>query len=128
MKLIKRFPTSRGFTLIELLVVIAIIAILAALLFPATKRARRRGRLTLARHEIAQLETAFKAYFEEYHHWPEGVIGDEAANPVDNETFMTGAEITDAMVRMLKGEDVNGQNPKLIPLFSVGGGVVEASR
>ncbi len=57
------FPLQRtAFTLIELLVVIAVIAILAALLFPAFSGIKKNQKLSLAKAELAQLETAIEAY------------------------------------------------------------------
>ena len=114
----RRHYSFAGFTLIELLVVIAIISILAALLIPATGRVRKRARVTVARQQIGQIETAFKAYYSEYRHWPEGVITYEEADPKNNE-FLTGAELTDEMVRMLGGENVSGQNPKQMPFLDI---------
>ncbi len=65
-------PRSRGFTLVELLVVIAIIAILAALLLPALNAAMRRAEETQARTEAKSIETAVKAYLNEYGKFPHG--------------------------------------------------------
>ena len=61
-----------GFTLIEMLVVIAIIGILAGLLLPALAAARERGRRTKARAMCHQIETAWKAYLEDYRSFSDG--------------------------------------------------------
>lgn len=55
-------PASGAFTLIELLVVIAIIAILAAILVPAVKRALDRGREALCQSNVRQLAVGFNVY------------------------------------------------------------------
>lgn len=59
-----------AFTLVELLVVIAIIAILAGLLLPVLSSAKTRAKVTQAKIEMANLETAIKAYETEYQRPP----------------------------------------------------------
>jgi prepilin-type N-terminal cleavage/methylation domain-containing protein len=51
-----------GFTLIELLVVISIIAILAALVFPATAVVKKKQMISVAQAELKQVQTAIEAY------------------------------------------------------------------
>lgn len=55
-----------GFSLVELLVVIAIIGILAALLFPAIGKMLQKAKINKARAEIKAIESAVKAYMNEY--------------------------------------------------------------
>jgi prepilin-type N-terminal cleavage/methylation domain-containing protein len=62
----KQLSSRQGFTLIELLVVIAIIAILAGLLLPALNAVRKKGYESQARTEMKGIETAVKAYMNEY--------------------------------------------------------------
>lgn len=62
MNLVKRV----GFTLIELLVVIAIIAILAALVTPAISSALKRAKSTQSQAEAKSIESAIRAYYNEY--------------------------------------------------------------
>lgn len=66
-------PVSRSaFTLMELLTVIAIIAVLAGLLFPALNASRRAAKEGKAKVQINQIQTALKAYYNEYAVWPSG--------------------------------------------------------
>ena len=52
----------KAFTLVELLVVISIIAVLAALLMPALRRARELGRRTVCMGNMRQLQLAWHTY------------------------------------------------------------------
>jgi prepilin-type N-terminal cleavage/methylation domain-containing protein len=56
---------SEGFTLIELLVVVAIIAVLAALLLPALRKAQESARRSVCLSNIKQLGVAFNLYRDE---------------------------------------------------------------
>ena len=60
---------KRPFTLIELLVVIAIIAILAAMLLPALKSARERGKGASCINNLKQLGQAIQQYADESKGW-----------------------------------------------------------
>jgi prepilin-type N-terminal cleavage/methylation domain-containing protein len=63
-----RTPSARqsSFTLIELLTVIAIISILAGLLLSAIAGARRYAKISQAKTDIKNIQTAITAYYNEY--------------------------------------------------------------
>ncbi|MGQ9661010.1 MAG: type II secretion system protein [Kiritimatiellia bacterium] len=82
-----------AFTLVELLTVIAIIGILAALLLPAVNAVKESGRRARARAEVYQLETAWKAYYDDYRTFP-------AAAPGDN-----GGRMTPQVVGLLNSDN-----------------------
>ncbi len=63
----KTIPAAKhAFTLIELLTVIAIIVILAGLLLPAISAARRYAKIGQAKNDIKNIQTAIRAYYNEY--------------------------------------------------------------
>ena len=59
-------PRRSGFTLVELLVVIAIIALLAGLLFPVIKEARRKGLRTQCESNLRQLSLCLFMHRQDY--------------------------------------------------------------
>ncbi|MDI6448649.1 type II secretion system protein [Anaerobaca lacustris] len=61
----KRSKRERAFTLIELLVVISIIAMLMALLFPVSRRARNQARAIACQAKLRQWGLIFKMYTDD---------------------------------------------------------------
>jgi prepilin-type N-terminal cleavage/methylation domain-containing protein len=65
-----RNSDRRAFTLIELLVVISIIAILAAMIIPASILVKRSGTIRKAKAEIKQVALAIDSYKDKLGHYP----------------------------------------------------------
>lgn len=102
------FIRSSAFTLVELLVVVAIMAILVAILLPGIGAVRNGAKKTKARLDVAALQHAFKAYYNEYAKWP-GNLNDYnnwPASEADVESQINGIEVRGPVVRMLAGENV----------------------
>jgi prepilin-type N-terminal cleavage/methylation domain-containing protein len=59
-----------GFTLIELLIVLFIIAVLSSLLLPAVLKAIVKGKIAVARGQIASLKGALQQYHSDTGHYP----------------------------------------------------------
>jgi prepilin-type N-terminal cleavage/methylation domain-containing protein len=66
-----------GFTLMEMLVVVAIIGVLMALLLPAINAGRGYAKRQRARAEVRQIETAWKAWLNDYRSFPVGNLGED---------------------------------------------------
>ena len=99
----KNFPRS-GFTLIELLVVIAVIAILAALLLPASSRAKNRAQTIACINNLEQLETCCHLYTAEFNDFlPPNQVGG----------FVSGVNTTNAISSV---SNVDSWCPGIAPL------------
>jgi len=102
-----RRKLANGFTLLEMLTVIAIFMILASLILAALNVGRNRSTVLRARRDIAQLKTAWEAYYADYNGFP--VIGGDS---LEDGQIVSGRDV----VQILRGrENHNGQNPKKIP-------------
>jgi prepilin-type N-terminal cleavage/methylation domain-containing protein len=77
--------TRNGFTLVELLVVIAIIAVLAALLLPAMRRALESARFTTCKSQLRGMGTASSLYASDNDGWV--VPAWKATTPAYDVTF-----------------------------------------
>jgi len=98
-----RRPSS-GFTLVELLVVISIIAVLLGIIVPSYFSIREKAKYTKAKVTVKNLETAFKAYLDQYRVWPADFGG--------------GAKDIDlAIVNILKGDKIAGKNDAGIAFY-----------
>jgi len=67
-RLMKHLAT--GFTLIELLVVISILGLLTALLLPNMVGMRERARDSQRKHDLAELKTALRLYYNDFQSYP----------------------------------------------------------
>ena len=78
---------TTGFTLTELVVVIGIMALLMAIIIPATQSLRRGNRIATSAFKLQQISNAMKAYHFDYGSVPPGYPGYpgpfNAAAPVD---------------------------------------------
>ena len=72
-----------GFTLVELLVVIGIIAVLAAMIFPASQAIKKSSYRRKAKAEIESIATAIESYKAKYNHYPP----DRPGNPLVHQLF-----------------------------------------
>jgi type II secretion system protein G len=70
---------ERGFTLIELLVVIAVLAILAAIVLFNVVGVSNRGKSSSCKTDVATLQSAVDAYYNDKGDFPAGDRGDAAA-------------------------------------------------
>jgi len=93
----------RAFTLIELLVVISIIAILAAMIIPASMTVKRAGMLRKAKAEIAQVAIAIDSYQAKLGHYPPDNPGDPTVNPLFYE--LSGTKQTTTGFETLDGSE-----------------------
>ncbi len=97
-----------GFTLIELLVVIAILAILVTLGSKGLRNARISARKAQAMVEIKSIETAVKAYFNEYGKLP--VEADDQGEGDPEASVEFSAEIID----ILTAENMDDNRRELV--------------
>ena len=61
----------RAFTVVELMLVILIITVLAALLFPVLRAARKDARMTVCRSNLRQLGMVYETYMADYGVYPD---------------------------------------------------------
>lgn len=113
-----------AFTLVELLVVIAIIMVLAGMLMPLMKTGFARAEMSQAETEVKALDAAFRAYLAEYKAWPTNLSASSfdtynyGGQPTP-ENEITGIQVEQGVARMLRGENVGGQNPHKIQFMDI---------
>ena len=89
-------PRRAAFTLMELLIVIAIIAILAGLIIPISGAVKKNQRLSVAKAELNQMQTAIEAYKSKLGYYPP----DNPGNPVTNQLYF---ELAGTMLNTTNG-------------------------
>jgi prepilin-type N-terminal cleavage/methylation domain-containing protein len=104
-----KFPDRHGgrlaFTLIEMLVVITIIGILASLLLPAISKAKTAAKVSMAKTEMANLQSAISQYQSEY-----GIL--PASTNAVNAVAALGYDFTfGTVVSGASGSHLNGLPP-----------------
>jgi prepilin-type N-terminal cleavage/methylation domain-containing protein len=108
-------PARRhGFTLIELLIVIGIIGVLIGLLFPAVRGVMESARRQQARQGCKAIETAIKAYYNDYGRFP--LQTSSAASQLYQPGTTAPAYLM--MIRVLRGLDTTN-NPRGIAYLDV---------
>jgi prepilin-type N-terminal cleavage/methylation domain-containing protein len=90
----KQHIDNKGFTLIELLIVIAIIGILAAMLQPAVFKALAKAKTARVQADVKSIETAIRAYYNEYSKLPapdawQGASGDRDCRGTESQAVIS---------------------------------------
>lgn len=98
----------RGFTLIELLVVVSILGLLVGLISVAIPRAMNMAKKTKTKADMTAILSAIKAYQNEYSRLP-----NPTADTTGQDVWLSGDD-SKALMKLLCGQDVNGQNPKKV--------------
>lgn len=75
-------PAHPGFTLVELLVVFLIIAVVIALLLPATRSSTPASRRSQCKNNLHQIAIALHNYADEYGSFPPAYTVDDAGRPL----------------------------------------------
>lgn len=102
----RRHPSAgSAFTLIEMLVVMVILGILAAILTPVVKNGLRSARKNQARTEVKAIETAVRAYLQEYGKLPIPNTAQGGAEP--NEYLAEGTN-SNWIIKVLTYADPQG--------------------
>lgn len=96
-------PRRSAFTLVEILVVLAIIGILAAILFPAFKRAQESARQTNCASNLQQIGLAVQQYYQDTRRYPDSLLdllpeGAEYDASTTSDTAPQGAAVTKAEI------------------------------
>jgi type II secretory pathway pseudopilin PulG len=94
-------PRRFAFTLIELLVIMAIIAILAALIFPATRAVVATRTKHRARAELKEVESSIDIYKAELNFYPPSSTDGSSANPLYYE--LSGTRLNNGVYVTLDG-------------------------
>jgi len=100
------------------MVVIAIVATVSTLIFVSMASVKNRANYVRAKVQIKQLEKAFVAYHDEYGSWPKGVTGFDGLDDRSMES-KPGILLNEDAVRLLRGEDVAGLNPRQIVFYEI---------
>lgn len=103
----------QGFTLIELLTVIAVIAILAAIIIPATGAVREAAKRSKTQTQFSNYASAIEMYRQEYDRYP--TFGEDLAGE-ENFAFELGTpEANAAFIKTLSGTDPDNPGDPLSP-------------
>lgn len=113
MKIPYHNSSPTGFTLIELLVVITIIATLAAAGFSVGPTLINKAKKTSGLATASSISMAVEQYYTEYSALPAG--SDSASEATTLDTTSSGVNV----LKILAGDDFNGQNPRKIRFLSV---------
>jgi len=102
-----------AFTLIELLVVIGIMVLLAAILLPTVLRAIGQAEKVQANSDIKQIETAVKAFFNEYGRYPGQVKSEDFISSTDSRKTPAASSSWKSLPRAWTGTNlsIHGETP-----------------
>jgi prepilin-type N-terminal cleavage/methylation domain-containing protein len=121
-----RAGRRRGFTLIELLIVIGIIGILISLLFPAVRGVIESARRQQTRQACKAIETAIKAYYNDYGRYPlQGTLS--TAQNSQPQTYTTNYSQLIEILRGLNTSIATTHNPRAIAYLDVPQGSLNTS-